>query len=127
MDVITKGAKNMVYTTRRLIAALMNKYDIETKYALAKLIGASQRSAANWVDHGTTFDDKTAYKVAQLLDIDYEYVLICMNLERAAANPRARKAWQHVAETWNQAKVAVITIVSTPLFVSIFTVSGDIS
>ena len=116
----------MTYTTKQLVLRLMSEYNIKSKYGVAKLLKSHQSSVANWLDHGTTFDDKTAYKVAQLLDIDYEYLLICMNLERAAASPRARKAWQHVADTWNQTKVAALALVSAPLFVALSSTSGGL-
>lgn len=126
MDDITEGNKTMIYTTRRLIAAIMERYDIDTKYGLAKIMGVSCQSAANWVDHDTVFNDKSALKAADLLELDYEYILICMQLERCGKNPRARKAWQHIADTWSESKVAVITLIASPLFASFFSTSGGL-
>ena len=53
-------------TTRRIVAALMDRYDIETKYGLAKLLSVSHKTARNWVDEGRTMDDNQAKKAAEL-------------------------------------------------------------
>lgn len=95
-----------IYTTRRLVAALMEKYDIESKYAVAQLMGASQKAVRNWIDEGRTMDDQHAEKAAQLLGLDYEYVLICMQMERSKNNPVTVRAWQKIAESWDASHVA---------------------
>tara|TARA_B110000008_G_scaffold211558_1_gene210461 strand:+ start:483 stop:836 length:354 start_codon:yes stop_codon:yes gene_type:complete len=99
----------MIYNTRKLIAALMNKYEIESKYGIAKLMNVSQRTAANWIDRGTTFDNASAKKAADLLSLDFEFILICMEAERAKKNPATAAAWEHIAEVWNKGKNLAIS------------------
>jgi len=104
-----------IYTTRRLVAALMEKYDIESKYAVAQLMGASQKAVRNWIDHGRTMDDQHAEKAAELLDLDFEYVLICMQMERSKSKPATARAWQKIAESWDASHVAgfVVAFIAT--------------
>jgi plasmid maintenance system antidote protein VapI len=99
-----------IYTTRRLVAALMEKYDIESKYALAKLMGASQKAVRNWIDEGRTMDETHAAKAAELLGLDYEFVLICIQMERSKKNPDVARAWHRIADSWDASHVATFTL-----------------
>lgn len=110
----------MIYNTRRLIAALMDQYNIESKYGISKLMSVSQRTVANWVDRGTTFDDESAQKAADLLNLEYEYILICMEAERAKKNPATALAWTHVAEVWNKSKPMAISAAFAVFSVCVF-------
>ncbi len=104
----------MIYTTKKLISELQAKHQIKSKYALAKLMKVSQPTVANWIDNGITFNDKNAYRAAELLDLDYEYVLICMQIERSQANPRSARAWHKIASLWDSSKAAVFVLATLP-------------
>tara|TARA_Y100000052_G_C2908875_1_gene61254 strand:- start:254 stop:670 length:417 start_codon:yes stop_codon:yes gene_type:complete len=110
--------KMRLLTTRRIVAALMDRYDIETKYGLAKLLSVSHKTARNWVDEGRTMDDNQAKKAAELLDLDYEYVLICLQLERSKKNPAAMRAWKKIADLWDGSKVALVALITAPAIAS---------
>ena len=110
----------MIYNTRKLIAALMNQYNIESKYGVSKLMGVSQRTVANWIDRGTTFDNESAKKAASLLNLEYEYILICMEAERAKKDPVTALAWQHVAEVWSKSKPMAISAAFAVFSVCVF-------
>ncbi len=112
------------YTTRRLVAALMEEFDIESKYGVAKILGVSHKTVRNWVDDGKTMNEQQAKKAASLLGIDYEYVLICIQIERSKKNPVAARAWAHVAEIYDSAKVAVFALLSIPLIAGMPTPFG---
>lgn len=99
----------MIDTSKTLISKLMDKYSLPSMYAVAKLMDKSPQTVANWVKKDTTLDDESARVLAELLEIDYEYVLICMKAERASGNPSVARAWTHVAEAWNKAKPAMIS------------------
>lgn len=116
-----------LYTTRRLVAALMSKYDLESKYALAKLMGVTQKAVSNWVNDGRSMNEIQAKKAADLLGLDYEFVLICLQYERSAKNPAAARAWSKVADLWDASKVAVFGILTLPFFGHLSPLSGLIS
>lgn len=99
----------MIHTSKTLIAELQLKYDLKSMYAVAKKTGRSQQTVANWIKKDTTLDDESAKIIAELLGYDFEYVLICMEAERASKNPATARAWAHVAEAWNKAKPAMIS------------------
>lgn len=115
------------YTTRRIVAALMNRYDIDTKYGLAKLMGVSHKTVRNWVDEGRTMDETHAEKAAQLLDLDFEFLLICIQMERASKNPTLARAWSKVADLWDASKVAVLGLLTLPALGHLSPLSGLIS
>jgi hypothetical protein len=82
--------------TSEYVNALKNKYNLTSEYAVAKLVGVKPQTALYWKNKGTTFDDKTAVKVAELLDVRPEVVLIDMERERTKC-PQAKAALSRVA------------------------------
>lgn len=63
-------------------------------------------------------DDNQAKKAAELLDLDYEYVLICLQLERSKKNPAAMRAWKKIADLWDGSKVALVALITAPAIAS---------
>jgi len=116
-----------IYTTRRIVAALMHRFDIETKYGLAKLIGVSHKTVRSWVDEGRTMDESNAQKAAELLGLDYEFLLICIQMERANKNPELARAWSKVASLWDSSKVAAFGLLFCPLINHFSSLPGVIS
>ena len=99
-----------IFTTRRVCAALMEKYDIDTKYGLAKLMDVNKNSVSNWLDHGRSMNERQAKKAADLLGIEYESILIGIQFERNAKNSAAARAWQKIAENWDASHFAAFAL-----------------
>lgn len=99
----------MISTSKTLILELMDKHQLPSMYAVAKLMGRSPQTVANWMQKGSTLDNDSARIAADLLNLDFEYVLICMEAERAKKNPVTAMAWAHVAEVWNKSKPLAIS------------------
>lgn len=110
----------MIHTSKTLVLDLMDKYQISSMYGIAKLMGKSQQTVANWVKKGSTLDNESARIAADLLDLDFEYVLICMEAERAKRNPVTALAWVHVAEAWNKSKPMMASAVFAVFSVCVF-------
>lgn len=116
----------MIHTSKTLIVDLMEKHQITSMYAVHKLMGKSQSTVANWLHKGTTLDNDSARIAADLLDLDFEYVLICMEAERAKKNPVTALAWVHVAEAWNKSKPMMINAVFALFSVAILSPSSGL-
>lgn len=101
----------MIHTSKTLVSNLMEKHQIYSMYGIAKLMGKNPQTVANWLNKGITLDNDSARVAAQLLDLDFEYVLICMEAERAKKNPATALAWAHIAEVWNKSKPMAISAV----------------
>jgi hypothetical protein len=98
----------------------MDKHQISSMYGIAKLMGKNPQTVANWLNKGITLDNDSARIAADLLGLDFEYVLICMEAERAKKNPATALAWVHVAEAWNKSKPMMISAVFALFSVCVF-------
>ncbi|MEE9350986.1 MAG: hypothetical protein V3U78_01900 [Thiotrichaceae bacterium] len=76
---------------------MINKNYNASDYKVAQLLLINKTSVHRYRNKGGTFDDNTAIKVAELLDIDYAIILTDMQIERAK-NDTTRSAWAHVLE-----------------------------
>jgi transcriptional regulator with XRE-family HTH domain len=110
----------MIPTSKTLILELMDKHQLPSMYAVAKLMGRSPQTVANWMQKGSTLDNESARIAANLLNLDFEYVLICMEAERAKKNPVTALAWVHVAEAWNKSKPMMASAVFAVFSVCVF-------
>lgn len=63
-----------------------------TNYAVAKMIGVSDQAMHNWKKQGSIPDAATCFKIADILHIEREEVLINVNLA-GAKKPSDRKVW----------------------------------
>lgn len=95
-------------TTRQFLAELARRYPMgdgrtATDYRLAKVLNVTTTTISRYQNHGGTFDDNVALRVAELLEEKPLHVLACMNAERAR-NEAVKKVWQSAAAT------AVITL-----------------
>lgn len=115
-----------IYTTRRLCAALMEKYDIDSKYGLAKLLDVNKKSVSNWVNEGRSMNEVQAKKAADLLELDYEFVLICIQMERSKKNPDVARAWHRIADSWDASHVATFTLAFVGTYLTLPLPSGVI-
>jgi plasmid maintenance system antidote protein VapI len=72
----------------------------ETTYGLAKHLGLSRACIKNWYLRGTVMDDETGIRIAEMLDLDPETVLIWLQVERMEkkGNDILSQHWRHIAE-----------------------------
>lgn len=72
----------------------------ETTYGLAKHLGVSWQCVKNWYERGTVMDDATGIRIAELLEIDPESVLLWLQVERVEkkGNDKLSQHWRHIAE-----------------------------
>lgn len=67
-----------------------------TDYRVAKQLEVTTQSVSKWRTGKAGFDDTTAIRVADLLDMEREYVLACVHFERAKAS-NVRDTWRVIA------------------------------
>ena len=70
-------------TTVELLNRVKAAYNLPSNYALAKKLCVSSQAVGDYYNKGTTLNDKTAFMVAELLDLNPAYVVACSNMERA--------------------------------------------
>jgi hypothetical protein len=70
-------------TTLELLNRVKAAYSLDSDYALAKKLGISKQSVSYYYNKGSTLNDKTAFVVADLLELNPAYVVACSNMERA--------------------------------------------
>lgn len=87
-------------TTKELLVEVRAKLEREgfspTNYRIAKVLGVSKQSVANW-ESGVTFDDNSAELIADYLNLDSAEVRLWMAWERAPSK-RAKRDWELVAK-----------------------------
>ena len=88
-------------TTRDFLRELSLRYPMDdgrpaTDYRLAKLLSITTTAISRYQNHGGTFGDDIALRVAELLGEKPLHVLACMNAERAR-NEAVKKVWQSAA------------------------------
>lgn len=76
-------------------AALKRRLKIESDYGLAKRLGFSRQRVSNYTNGLRVFDNETAVRVAELLQLDPLRVIADMELERASS-PDQRKFWERI-------------------------------
>ena len=94
-----------------------------TDYALAKLLEKNPSSFTHYRNRGVTFDDQTAVKVAELLDIDPAVVMADMHAERAK-DKEVKKIWLRVAHSFKPifALIIIHSLISgSPLYTKGYT------
>lgn len=98
--------------TAEYLDALRAHLRLPSDYAAAKVLGVTVSSASGYRNGKHTFDDATALRVAELLEIDPQRVVADMHAERAK-DDRVRAFWQQVAAT-AAAVVLGVAIGATP-------------
>lgn len=84
-------------TTIALLLAVKTRSGITSDYALSKILGVTQATISNYQHQKTFLDEKTALRVAELLEISPSFVLAVVQSERAKCT-KAREAWLKIAE-----------------------------
>ena len=87
--------------TTDYLDAIKSRYGLASDYALARFWGCAKQNIYRFRKNGDTFNDATALKVAEWLEIDPAQVIADMHAERAekAGNPALVKAWQRIARS----------------------------
>jgi plasmid maintenance system antidote protein VapI len=72
----------------------------ETYYGLAKAIGLSRQAVKSWFDRGVVMDDETGIRIAEMLNLDPETVVLWLQVERTErkGNDKLSQVWRHIAE-----------------------------
>lgn len=89
--------------------ALKERYQV-SDYKVARLLGKTSASTSQYRKKGTTFDDATAIRVAELLNMDPVEVIADMHAERAK-DDQVREVWKRVASTFHRAAAICLVVV----------------
>lgn len=85
-----------MHTTIELMDALRVRYGLTSDYQLAHFLGV-ERQAVSHYRTGRTLGDDTAIKVAELLGMDWAYVIACVHAERAQRD-ETKNLWAGLAK-----------------------------
>lgn len=83
-------------TTQKVIRKIAKMHDVETDYAIAKLLGCSHVTIGNYRKGKTMMDDTTCLQAANLIRIDPLMLMAKVRLERGVT-PRERGVWERYA------------------------------
>lgn len=104
-------------TTIELLEALKHRFADEsgrpaTDYRVGKILQVSDSTVPVWRSGRSFIGDEMAIKIAEILELDVQFVLASLQAERArrAQNVRVADAWSTIAR-----RVAAVTIVGTTL------------
>jgi plasmid maintenance system antidote protein VapI len=100
-------------TSYELLERLRAKYS-SSWYGLADVLGAHEKTIANWKNRRTVVDKRFAPRLAALLDEAPEYVLACLEAEREP-DAEVRKLWERIATKF-RSHAASILLVGFALF-----------
>lgn len=84
-------------TTIEFIDGVRERLGLTSDYQLAKALDTSKQTISNYRTGKSHFDDAMVLKVAELLEMDTGYVLLCTHAERAKKDDEKR-AWQTIIE-----------------------------
>ena len=80
-------------TTAQWLDAVKARLELPSDYAAAKVLGVTRASVSSWRNGRTTFDDDTAFLVAEILDVNPLEVMVSSRAERSK-NDDQRHAWE---------------------------------
>ena len=88
-------------TTLEYIDAVKMRRDLPSDYAIAKLLGVSRQAVSQYRQGKAAFDDLTAVRVAEILDINPMEVIAAANRERAKSE-EVKRVWSSI---WDRVAV----------------------
>lgn len=94
-------------TTAELIDRIKDHHKLPSDGAVARLLGITTSSISAHRQLKGSFDDATAIKVADLLGLEYQYVLACAHAQ-GAKRPEVRTVWERIARGASAAVIALI-------------------
>lgn len=90
-------------------------YDIKSDYGLAKALKISRNAiSAHKHKRSKHFSEETAYKIAEMLNVDPAYVMACLAAERAK-DERVRETWQRVSKMMRVGVIAIVVSIFVPM------------
>lgn len=108
-----------MHTTNELLDALAAKHGGASNYRLGKLLNtASASTVQNWRIGRSSLSLDYAIKVAKLLDWPPEYVIACVEAERAGKDDRLEQTgeiiatWQRIAERFKPAAMLALCVLA---------------
>lgn len=84
-------------STVELLDAVKRQQSITSDYELARELGVSRQAVSKYRHGACTFDNLTAFRVAELLKMSPVKVLAIIGAERTK-RPEQRKKWQEIAK-----------------------------
>jgi transcriptional regulator with XRE-family HTH domain len=78
-------------------------------YRLARMIPTSESTIANWKNGRTGIDQRFVTRIAELLEEPPEYVLACIEAERAQS-PELVKIWRGIAEKFRTHAASILLV-----------------
>jgi len=68
--------------TKELLTLLKARHGGVSDYRISKILGVTHQAVSKWNCGKSTFNDEIAVKVAYMLDLDPDYILISIYAER---------------------------------------------
>ena len=82
--------------TMTIVKRLKKRAKIQSDYAVAKALRVKPQTVSCWRHKINGMSDETAERAAELLQLPYDYVLVCLQAERSK-HPNARRALMNLA------------------------------
>ncbi|MGC2944408.1 DUF3693 domain-containing protein [Burkholderia ambifaria] len=92
-------------TTIQYLDALKKRLDLPSDYAAARVLGVTRAAVSRYRNGLSVFDEATAIRAADLLDLDPLEVISACKAE-SATDARARRVWENA---WGKATGAAAT------------------
>ncbi len=93
-------------TAKDFLADIKAAHGLTTDYQLAKFLGWRQQRIVIY-NAGGSFDHETALQIAPALDLRPDYIMACMEAQRAKT-PAVRKTWEKAAKALAGTALAAI-------------------
>ena len=85
-------------TMSSFVQKLKARYVVSSDYGMAKLLGLTRQAmSAHKNGRSKNFSESTAYRIAELLNMDPAYVIACLAAERSK-DKRVAEAWRRIVE-----------------------------
>jgi transcriptional regulator with XRE-family HTH domain len=92
--------------TSQYLDLLKAHYDLTSDYQIAKKAGLSTQSVSRYRLNKTSFDDLTAIRIAELLEIEPAKIMADMHALRAK-DAETRAVWERLSKTLTSAAAAI--------------------
>lgn len=89
------------------LEAVKSRHNLASDYAAAKFLGVTISTARSWAKGSHSMNDEMALKMAELLDIKPEKILLDIHAERAK-DSKAKKVFEKLAATFGAVIMSVI-------------------
>ena len=104
-----QGSEALVKTTADFLDDARVKLGLASDGQLARYMGMKPQQLTPWRQKREAFGDETSLKFARVLQIEPDYIIACMAVQRART-PETRRVWTRIA-----AKVAAAVLVGLTL------------